>query len=229
MISLRGLVTLKPVNMLKEDEPIHGDANEPSNAGDHEGQMAKADLMAISKKAAELYNMVGENEGLEGWVQEKISLAADYINSVHSHLEYEKNKPQSLGSGDGAPADAAQMAENLDEKWAGDADIKSTGEHAGKTIEQLKSQLASLKAQSKAHHDKGEKVPEDIKKKEKQILFALRAKGGWKKGEGAVDEVAPEGWEGTVKAMKKHKDIDNPWALAHYMKGKGYKSHEKGE
>ena len=40
-----------------------------------------------------------------------------------------------------------------------------------------------------------------------------------------TDEVAPPGWEGTVKAMKKHKEIDNPWALAWYMKNKGYKSH----
>lgn len=44
-----------------------------------------------------------------------------------------------------------------------------------------------------------------------------------------VDEEAPEGWEGTVKAMKKHKEIDNPYALAHYMKNKGYKSHKKEE
>lgn len=42
-----------------------------------------------------------------------------------------------------------------------------------------------------------------------------------------LDEVAPKGWEGTVKAMKKHSEIDNPWALAHYMKGKGYKSHKE--
>jgi hypothetical protein len=42
-----------------------------------------------------------------------------------------------------------------------------------------------------------------------------------------VFEAAPEGWEGTVKGMKKHKDITNPWALAHWMKGKGYKSHKK--
>ena len=40
------------------------------------------------------------------------------------------------------------------------------------------------------------------------------------------NEVAPPGWEGTVKAMKKHKDIDNPWALAWSMKKKGYKSHK---
>lgn len=43
-----------------------------------------------------------------------------------------------------------------------------------------------------------------------------------------LDEVSPPGWEGTVKAMKKKRGdekIDNPWALAWWMKGKGYKSH----
>lgn len=42
-----------------------------------------------------------------------------------------------------------------------------------------------------------------------------------------VAEEAPKGWEGTVKAMKKHKDIDNPYALTNWMKNKGYKSHKK--
>ena len=42
-----------------------------------------------------------------------------------------------------------------------------------------------------------------------------------------LSEKAPKGWEGTVKAMKKHPEIDNPWALAHSMKNKGYKSHKK--
>jgi hypothetical protein len=46
------------------------------------------------------------------------------------------------------------------------------------------------------------------------------------------NEVAPPGWSGTVKAMKKKKDIDNPFALAWYMKKKGDKPHypeEKGK
>jgi hypothetical protein len=50
-------------------------------------------------------------------------------------------------------------------------------------------------------------------------------------GEGCEDtmmsEAAPEGWEKTVLAMKKHKEIDNPWALAHWMKKKGYHPHKK--
>ena len=42
-----------------------------------------------------------------------------------------------------------------------------------------------------------------------------------------LNEKSPPGFEGTVKAMKKHKDIDNPWALSWWMKNKGYKSHKK--
>ena len=37
-----------------------------------------------------------------------------------------------------------------------------------------------------------------------------------------VTEVAPPGWEDTVKKMKKDKKIDNPFALAWWMKNKGY-------
>ena len=36
-------------------------------------------------------------------------------------------------------------------------------------------------------------------------------------------EVAPPGWEGTIKAMKKKKGIDNPYALAWHMHNKGMK------
>lgn len=53
---------------------------------------------------------------------------------------------------------------------------------------------------------------------------------GMCEGEGCeeqISEKAPEGWEGTVKAMKDKPEIDNPWALAYYMKKKGYKSHKK--
>lgn len=36
-------------------------------------------------------------------------------------------------------------------------------------------------------------------------------------------EIAPPGWEKTVKGMKKHPEIENPWALAWSMKKKGAK------
>jgi len=44
-----------------------------------------------------------------------------------------------------------------------------------------------------------------------------------------VDEVSPPGFKGTVKGMKKHKEIDNPFALAWSMYKKGYKSHKNAD
>ncbi len=49
------------------------------------------------------------------------------------------------------------------------------------------------------------------------------------KHESKIVEKSPPGWSGTVKAMKKHKKIDNPWALANYMKKKGDTPHKKPE
>ena len=34
------------------------------------------------------------------------------------------------------------------------------------------------------------------------------------------EAASPPGWGGTVRAMKKHKEIDNPYALAWYMSKK---------
>ena len=60
---------------------------------DHEVQMARADLYKIAKYGIKLHEMlknVSEAEGLEGWVQAKITKAADYLGSVYHHLDYEQ-------------------------------------------------------------------------------------------------------------------------------------------
>ena len=57
----------------------------------------------------------------------------------------------------------------MNEKWDTDADIKKTGEHAGKSVQQLKSELDSLKAKSKQYQDKDQPVPDAIKKQEHEI------------------------------------------------------------
>ena len=59
---------------------------------DHEVQMARAELYKIAKYSIKLHEMlknVSEAEGLEGWVQAKITKAADYIGSVYHNLDYE--------------------------------------------------------------------------------------------------------------------------------------------
>lgn len=60
---------------------------------DHEVQMARADLYKIAKYSIKLHDLlkgVSEEQGLEGWVQSKITKAADYLGSVYHHLDYEQ-------------------------------------------------------------------------------------------------------------------------------------------
>jgi rubrerythrin/fructose-specific component phosphotransferase system IIB-like protein len=47
--------------------------------------------------------------------------------------------------------------------------------------------------------------------------------------QGAMDEVSPPGFSGTTKAMKKHGEISNPFALAWSMYKKGARPHKKKE
>lgn len=71
----------------------------------------------------------------------------------------------------------------MNEKWNKDVKIKSTGEHAGKTVAEIDKELSNLKKRSQSYQDKGEKVPEEIKEKEHELNFAKRAKTGWKENE----------------------------------------------
>lgn len=59
---------------------------------DHEVQMAREELYHAAEDAIALHRLlrnVSEQQGLEGWVSSKITLAADYLKTVREYLEYE--------------------------------------------------------------------------------------------------------------------------------------------
>ncbi len=56
---------------------------------DHEAKMARADLFKCAQYSFKLFKMINEDQELEGWVQAKITKAADYIASVYHYMEYE--------------------------------------------------------------------------------------------------------------------------------------------
>jgi hypothetical protein len=69
---------------------------------DHEVEMARSDLFSAAKNAKQVYEMiqsVSEDEGLEGWVQEKIIKANDYLNTVREYLEGKQIQQESVVEG----------------------------------------------------------------------------------------------------------------------------------
>jgi len=61
----------------------------PRPVDDHEGQMAKSELYRAAKYSMKLFQMIDENQDLEGWVQAKITKSADYLDSVYHYMEYQ--------------------------------------------------------------------------------------------------------------------------------------------
>jgi hypothetical protein len=69
---------------------------------DHEVEMARSDLLSAAKNAESIYRMIestSEDEGLQGWVQEKIIKANDYLNSVREYLEGKQIQQESVVEG----------------------------------------------------------------------------------------------------------------------------------
>jgi hypothetical protein len=81
---------MKPQDFITENEFIAVDAE--AMRKDNEVQMARQDCFNAAKDAIELHKLLGqcnEMSNLEGWVSEKLTLAADYLNTVREYLEYE--------------------------------------------------------------------------------------------------------------------------------------------
>ena len=66
-------------------KPIQEDAGE--------GHMSKSQLYATAKMAIELIDMIKKGDDLEGWVQTKLNLAADYLQAVYHYEDYQKLNP----------------------------------------------------------------------------------------------------------------------------------------
>ena len=90
---------------------------------------------------------------------------------------------QAIDKGTLTMGDSEINEEELDEKWAGDTKIKSTGKWADKTIAELQKARSALKS-------KEDRTKEETSKL-RQINFAIRSKKDWK-GKVAETDTPPE-------------------------------------
>jgi len=86
--------------------PGHGSKLKPGfipkdkDRTDHEVEMARSDLYQAAKNAKKVYELiqsVSEEQGLEGWVQEKIIKANDYLNTIREYLEHKTYMQEMTG------------------------------------------------------------------------------------------------------------------------------------
>jgi hypothetical protein len=96
---------MKPTDFIKENHHIVQAVVEMHD--DHEIQMAREQCYNAASNAIELHRMlkhITERQGLEGWVQEKITLANDYLRQVKEWMEYEiMHKVNQMDAGSSMP------------------------------------------------------------------------------------------------------------------------------
>jgi hypothetical protein len=169
--------------------------------------MARADLYKIAKYSIKLHEMlknVSEAQGLEGWVQAKITKASDYIGSVYHNLEYEMK----FGTGEGdelGPETEIQVGEG-----------KSPHKKGTKAYKKHMSAMHSGMKESLTDRLNTKLAEKSVSKAQQQaagIALAAKKKGEKPKGKGAAASMAKmstkelEKYAGTKhKGLPKHKD-----------------------
>jgi hypothetical protein len=81
---------MKPTEFIVENSIIAQEADDMHR--DHEVQMARSQMYSAAQAAIEIHRLlrdISELEGLEGWVQSKLTLASQYLESVRDYLKYE--------------------------------------------------------------------------------------------------------------------------------------------
>ena len=71
--------------MIKTFASFVAEAKDP-NEYDNEGEMAKTQLRGILSDAEHMIGMFEDEENLPEWVQNKITKAADYLNTAHRYM-----------------------------------------------------------------------------------------------------------------------------------------------
>ena len=85
--------TIEKVRKGLSQQPDVADALRTANEDAGEGHMSKSQLYATAKMAIELIDMINKGDDLEGWVQTKLNLAADYLQAVYHYEDYQKLNP----------------------------------------------------------------------------------------------------------------------------------------
>ena len=84
---------LSPEEAAEHYEKMSGGAHAGKFEDAGEGHMSKSQLYQTAKMAIELLDMIKKGDDLEGWVQTKLNLAADYLQAVYHYEDYQKLNP----------------------------------------------------------------------------------------------------------------------------------------
>ena len=193
---------------------------------DDEAGMAHTNLLTSARAVMGLLKTIEDKDNLPEWVQEKIAKAEMMLVGVWDYLQSQKEQ------GIDPQQDANEAYGRYDRRDAYQRDYDSSVSGMDRGNNHRDDERHDLDPSDWYIVKDGKMYKVSVYPNQEQEAMSrgysrTRDEAKAKAEQQGVAEVAPPGWEKTVKAMKKHDEIDNPYALAWSMKNKGYKSHKK--
>ena len=106
------------------NEDIVGDAHTMHQ--DHEVSMAREELYHAAASAMKVHKLlkdVSEQQGIEGWVAEKITLAGDYLHTVADYLEGQKMDAEDAMAQQGMMETRGPLKKLKESQWGSPEEI----------------------------------------------------------------------------------------------------------
>jgi len=97
---------------------------------DHEGEMAKSQMLKTMKYAADIMNMIDDSSNLPAWVQSKLTKIADYIGAVKHYMDSKTVRHVVTNMGEGVERKSEEI--RLIDMVPLNSKNKSVNEAAGK-------------------------------------------------------------------------------------------------
>jgi hypothetical protein len=191
---------------VKENDAMMSDADRGEY--DYEGDMAKDQLRTIEAAAEELKSILSDEENLPEWVQKKITLAAEYVDTARDYMLAKHDERAEQPLGEKAVSQAQQQA----------AGIALAAKKAGKTPPG-KGAAAAMAKMSKKELEKfagtkHEGLPKKKKTKEEveettvagsvataPANTSKKKKGGVQFGKGIYENQLRESFDNRLKAV----------------------------
>jgi len=152
-------------------------------AVDDEGAMAKGQLMRMVNQASGLARIMNDDTQLDGWVQSKLTMASDYLDSVHDFLMHSKQDVDEKEEGE---KEEGEIEEAKKTKLFGAAKVydrwdKLTRKETGETLAQrqawYKKNIEDTLKRKKDLEDAGIIRKEDVHYCAKHVRSALLGDG----------------------------------------------------
>jgi hypothetical protein len=163
--------TIEKVRKGLSQQPDVADALKTANEDAGEGHMSKSQLYATAKMAIELIDMINKGDDLEGWVQTKLNLAADYLQAVYHYEDYQKLNPyREELDGQLMQKHAGVIQKNLDEILARETKVADVDTKPGmmrilkKRVNEVEKEIAK---ENRKNTDEGGMPSSVIKSKQK--------------------------------------------------------------